>query len=76
MPIIAIMAFRFIARGMGDMDFYLFAGVGSALAMGIRFFLSKSVDARIEVSGMTEDTFNDNSQHFSLVGGLSGTFGH
>jgi len=41
-PIIAIMAFRFIARGLGDMDFYLFAGVGSALAMGIRFFLSRS----------------------------------
>ena len=41
-PIIGIMAFRFIARGMGDMDFYLFAGVGSALAMGIRFFLFRS----------------------------------
>ena len=41
-PIIGIMAFRFIARGLGDMDFYLFAGVGSALAMGIRFFLFRS----------------------------------
>jgi opacity protein-like surface antigen len=45
-------------------------------AVGIRFFLSKNLDARIEFSGMTEDTFNDSSQHFSLVGGLSWTFGH
>jgi hypothetical protein len=41
-PIIAIMAFRFIARGLGDMDYYLVAGVGSALAMGVRFFLFRS----------------------------------
>ncbi len=45
-------------------------------AVGIRFFLSKNLDARIELSGMTEDTFDDSSQHFSLVGGLSWTFGH
>jgi len=41
-PIIGIMAFRFIARGLGDMDYYLVAGVGSALAMGVRFFLFRS----------------------------------
>ena len=42
LPIVCLTAFRFVARGMGDMDFYLFAGVGSALAMAFRFYLFRS----------------------------------
>jgi hypothetical protein len=41
-PLIAITAFRFIARGLDSMDFYLVAGLGSALAMAARFYLFRS----------------------------------
>ena len=34
----ALVAARFIARGMGSVDGYVIAGVGSALMMGVRFF--------------------------------------
>jgi hypothetical protein len=34
-----LLAARFVARGMGETEFYLLAGVGSALAVGVRFFL-------------------------------------
>jgi len=34
-----ILAARFVARGMGETEFYLLAGVGSALAVGLRFAL-------------------------------------
>ena len=42
LPLIAITAFRFIARGLDSMDFYLVAGLGSALAMAARFYLFRS----------------------------------
>ena len=34
-----LLAARFIARGIGSVDGYVIAGVGSAFVMGIRFFL-------------------------------------
>jgi len=34
-----LVASRFIARGAGSIDGYLIAGVGSALMMGVRFFM-------------------------------------
>lgn len=36
-----LLAARFVARGLGETEFYLLAGVGSVLAMGMRFFLSR-----------------------------------
>ena len=41
-PVICLLAFRFIARGMDNMDLYLLAGLGSALMLGIRFYLFRS----------------------------------
>ena len=35
----ALVAARFIARGAGSLDGYLIAGVGSAVMMGVRFFM-------------------------------------
>ena len=37
--VIPLIAARFIARGLGDIEIYMLAGIGSALAMGLRFFL-------------------------------------
>lgn len=37
--VVPLIAARFIARGMGDVELYVLAGVGSALAMAARFFL-------------------------------------
>jgi hypothetical protein len=37
--LLAVVAARFIARGMGSMDGYVLAGIGSAVLMGLRFFL-------------------------------------
>ena len=39
---LGFLAFRFVARGLDSMEFYLIAGLGSALIMGIRFFLMRS----------------------------------
>ena len=36
---LCLVAARFIARGMGSIDGYMIAGIGSALAIGLRFFL-------------------------------------
>jgi len=41
-PVLLLVALRFVARGLGDLEFYLFAGVGSALAVGVQFFLFRS----------------------------------
>ena len=35
-------AFRFIARGIGDAEFYVLAGVGSAVALGVQFYLFRT----------------------------------
>ena len=37
--VVILLAARFIARGAGSMDGYIIAGVGSAVIMGLRFFL-------------------------------------
>lgn len=37
--IVPLIAARFIARGLGDVELYVLAGVASALAMALRFFL-------------------------------------
>jgi len=37
--VVPLIAARFIARGLGDTELYLVAGVSSAVAMGLRFFL-------------------------------------
>ena len=39
---LGLVGFRFVARGLDSMEFYLVAGLGSAVAMGIRFFLARS----------------------------------
>lgn len=41
-PVLALVAFRVMARGLGNMEFYLVAGLGSALLMGVRFYLFRS----------------------------------
>jgi integrase/recombinase XerD len=41
-PVLVLVAFRFIARGLGDTELYVFAGIGSALAMAVRFFLFRA----------------------------------
>lgn len=42
LPLLVLIAFRFIARGLGDTELYVFAGVGSVLAMGLRFYLFRA----------------------------------
>ncbi len=41
-PVLALVSFRLMARGLGNMEFYLVAGLGSALLMGVRFYLFRS----------------------------------
>ncbi len=36
-PVLALIALRFVARGMGDLELYVLAGVASAAAMLVRF---------------------------------------
>ena len=38
-PVVLIAASRFLARGLGDAEFYIVAGVGTALMMGVQFAL-------------------------------------
>ncbi|MBT5818417.1 MAG: tyrosine-type recombinase/integrase [Proteobacteria bacterium] len=41
-PVLCLVVFRFVARGMDNMEFYLLAGIGSALAMFVRYFLFRA----------------------------------
>jgi hypothetical protein len=41
-PVLLLVALRFIARGIGDIEFYVLAGVGSALAVGVQYVLFRS----------------------------------
>jgi hypothetical protein len=41
-PVLLLVALRFVARGLGDIEFYVFAGLGSALAVGVQFALARS----------------------------------
>jgi hypothetical protein len=38
-PVVLLAASRFLARGLGDAEFYIVAGVGTALMMGVQFAL-------------------------------------
>jgi hypothetical protein len=38
-PAVLLVAARFIARGLGDTEAYILAGIGAALVMGAQFFL-------------------------------------
>jgi len=38
-PVVLLAAMRFLARGLGDAEFYILAGIGTALMMGVQFFL-------------------------------------
>jgi hypothetical protein len=38
-PAVFLVAARFVARGLGDTEAYILAGVGAALVMGAQFFL-------------------------------------
>ena len=41
-PVLCLVVLRFVGRGMDNMDFYLLAGIGSALAMFVRYFLFRA----------------------------------
>ena len=41
-PVVLLVALRFVARGLGDTEFYIVAGVGSALAIGVQYVLFRS----------------------------------
>ena len=39
LPTLLLLAARFLARGIGDRELYILAGIGAALGMALRFFL-------------------------------------
>ncbi|NKB72496.1 MAG: tyrosine-type recombinase/integrase [Candidatus Latescibacteria bacterium] len=41
-PLVLLIAARFIARGLGSVEVYVLAGIGAAVAMGLQFMLFRS----------------------------------
>ena len=40
--LVSLMAFRYIARGIGNIELYIFAGVVSVIGMAVRLMLMRS----------------------------------